>query len=338
MPASAVSFPCCSQPDSQGDGNVIANVIAADGKRDHSAISTIDDPHFYYPYANDLQHQGLFGQAFIIAEQGLRLLQKNNRNTQTQLGSALLLLQGIIYWKVGLLDDSRKALYTTLQQLDMEPSSLEILQQVYQTLSFVCEQTGDIAQALLHQQHYHQVLQQKIERDNTQQLQELTAQYNTEQLSSQNAQLRLRSQQEQMRSKALQEQLRFAMLHLTGKNEFLHNFRESLRATMGSDDPRLALLESEFELLLNSERTWQIVEPQLRGFHHDIAARLAAHSSALTATELKVCTLLRLQLSNKEVAAMLCSSVRTVEGHRRNIRRKLGIAASIDLPVYLASL
>ena len=61
-------------------------------------------------------------------------------------------------------------------------------------------------------------------------------------------------------------------------------------------------------------------------------------ASTLTPTELKVCTLLKSNLSTKEIAEVLNSSIHTVETHRRRIRKKLGLSGQANLTTFLALL
>jgi xylulokinase len=55
----------------------------------------------------------------------------------------------------------------------------------------------------------------------------------------------------------------------------------------------------------------------------------------LSATEQKICCLLKIRLSSKEIANLLYLSPRTVETHRLNIRRKLHIDRTLDISNYL---
>ncbi|HXX53077.1 MAG TPA: helix-turn-helix transcriptional regulator, partial [Thermodesulfovibrionales bacterium] len=56
----------------------------------------------------------------------------------------------------------------------------------------------------------------------------------------------------------------------------------------------------------------------------------------LTPKEIEVCALIRIGLSNKEIASRLFLSVETVEKHRKNIRRKLGLVGKgINLQTHL---
>lgn len=61
-------------------------------------------------------------------------------------------------------------------------------------------------------------------------------------------------------------------------------------------------------------------------------------SSSLTAQELRVADLIRQDASSKEIAQVMNISTRTVETHRENIRRKLGLAGTrSNLYAYLKS-
>lgn len=66
--------------------------------------------------------------------------------------------------------------------------------------------------------------------------------------------------------------------------------------------------------------------------------RLSARFPMLTPTELKICSLLQLNLRSREIASLLRTSVRNIESHRYWIRKKLSIASEINLSTYLTSL
>jgi len=60
---------------------------------------------------------------------------------------------------------------------------------------------------------------------------------------------------------------------------------------------------------------------------------------SLTGRELEICTMIEGGLSNKEIAALLGLSARTVENHRKNIRRKLNIRnKKVNLAAFLRNL
>ena len=77
------------------------------------------------------------------------------------------------------------------------------------------------------------------------------------------------------------------------------------------------------------------------------SAEVAAHMpvpgmplmALLTGKELRVADLIRMDASSKEIAAVMNISPRTVEAHRENIRKKLGLAnVKINLQSYLKTI
>lgn len=59
--------------------------------------------------------------------------------------------------------------------------------------------------------------------------------------------------------------------------------------------------------------------------------------SELSASELKLCTFLRMNLNSKEIAEIMHISVRSVESRRYRLRKKLKLNKEIDLVNYLIS-
>jgi PAS domain S-box-containing protein len=66
-------------------------------------------------------------------------------------------------------------------------------------------------------------------------------------------------------------------------------------------------------------------------------AELAARAPSLTPREIEVCALVRSGLGSKEIGTILGISHRSVEVHRSNVRRKLGLTdSSVRLAAFLA--
>ncbi len=73
----------------------------------------------------------------------------------------------------------------------------------------------------------------------------------------------------------------------------------------------------------------------LHSTYQDFISRLSKRYPSLSATELKIATLLRLATSTKNIAVMLSLSTRTVEYHRTNIRKKMGLKTMDNLSLFL---
>jgi c-di-GMP phosphodiesterase len=67
----------------------------------------------------------------------------------------------------------------------------------------------------------------------------------------------------------------------------------------------------------------------------DIQCQLLQLAPTLSRTELKVCELLALGATTKEIAGQLSASRHTIDGHRTMIRKKLSISASENLSTWL---
>ncbi|MFC1462059.1 PAS domain S-box protein [Verrucomicrobiota bacterium] len=83
----------------------------------------------------------------------------------------------------------------------------------------------------------------------------------------------------------------------------------------------------------------EVLEKSLRDMTDDIGPQAIHGVSSLTPKETEISNLVRGGMSTKEVADFLHISLRTVETHRNNIRRKLGLAKKrTNLTTYLRSL
>ena len=66
--------------------------------------------------------------------------------------------------------------------------------------------------------------------------------------------------------------------------------------------------------------------------------KLSKINPNLSGIELKICQLIKLHLSNKEIANILFIKERTIEKHRQNIRKKLKLDRSVNFELFLKSM
>ena len=72
--------------------------------------------------------------------------------------------------------------------------------------------------------------------------------------------------------------------------------------------------------------------------HPDFIRKLTERAPDLTATEVRICTMLRMNLKSHEIAQIFCTTEKGVEFHRGNIRKKLHLKKEEKLPVVLGAL
>lgn len=81
-----------------------------------------------------------------------------------------------------------------------------------------------------------------------------------------------------------------------------------------------------------------VIESNLKDILTPLISGIPVHQIKLTPTEIKVANLVRQGKTTKEIAALANLSPRTIDGHRNNIRKKLGIGQKkANLRTYLLS-
>jgi DNA-binding NarL/FixJ family response regulator len=125
----------------------------------------------------------------------------------------------------------------------------------------------------------------------------------------------------------------------------MHKGRELLEHAIAAGANGYLLKEDAPRELLNAIKTIQqggvyispLIVPYLKEFYVQ-RHRKVNQPDLLTARETEVLKLVAEGKSSKEIAAILCLSIRTVDNHRSNIMRKLNITKNTDLVRYALSM
>ncbi len=124
-------------------------------------------------------------------------------------------------------------------------------------------------------------------------------------------------------------------------DRLLDDLRERLAALRRTDRDVAPLIENilnELQQRNAAVEAWSLFESNLRMLAPDFVGRLIDSSAPLTPAEVRIALLLRINLSNKEIGALLNISDRTVDTHRTNIRKKLGVERGRNLVGLLRTL
>ncbi len=82
-----------------------------------------------------------------------------------------------------------------------------------------------------------------------------------------------------------------------------------------------------------------VLEANLNEIVSPFVNKLSVSYIKLTPTEIQVANFIKYGISSKEIANSLCLSKKTVDAHRHNIRKKVGIIGQgTNLRTYLSSL
>lgn len=149
---------------------------------------------------------------------------------------------------------------------------------------------------------------------------------------------------EQLEAEALfkSKELVTSALSVAEKNELLLDYIKELQkisqSTAASAKKQLYSLIRRVRQAYNSEHAWDSFNEQFYTLHQDFMKELTHRFPDLTLMEVKVCTLLKLNLSTKEIARILQISDRTIDNHRYRLRKKLLLNSDENLSVFLTSL
>ena len=139
------------------------------------------------------------------------------------------------------------------------------------------------------------------------------------------------------------KELATVTMHLLERGSLLANIREELTAVIKKlNIPGLPYeFRSVFKMISDTEKDdddWNRFAMHFDQVHNNFLAALKAKYPLLSATDLKLCAYLRLNLSSKVIAQILNISLKGVEVSRYRIRKKLGLPSETNLYEFLLSI
>lgn len=152
---------------------------------------------------------------------------------------------------------------------------------------------------------------------------------------------------QQLRNEFLEKELRNKNNELTlqtsglvKKNQVMQSLLvelESQKETLGDRYPNKLYqkLHRIIDENLNDQSDWTMFETYFNEAHQDFIERLRTQYPDLTTNDLRICCLLRMNLSTKEIASLLNVSIRAVELRRYRLRKRLLLENEENLVSFL---
>ncbi|WP_028581816.1 PAS and helix-turn-helix domain-containing protein [Desulfogranum japonicum] len=160
----------------------------------------------------------------------------------------------------------------------------------------------------------------------------------TDDLERLNQELRERDRELQLQQKELEaKNLGLTTLLHSVEKEKNRLEQQTISNFSGALLPILEML-ADTSLSRQQRHILDTIETVLANLTSSMNHNLRLMQHPLTATEMKVANAIRAGKTSKEIAVLLRSSERTVEGHRQSIRRKLGMDKKQNLMVTLMAL
>jgi tetratricopeptide (TPR) repeat protein/DNA-binding CsgD family transcriptional regulator len=148
--------------------------------------------------------------------------------------------------------------------------------------------------------------------------------------------------------KQLQQDLEFKhkelltyTLNFVQKNALMETLREGIQDLLATTDKdskiRLTKLIKVIEYSLESEKDWDEFRMYFEKVHSSFFQRLKGQFPDLSQGDLKLCALISLNLSMKEVAELMGISPESVKMARHRLRKKLNLVTEENLTEFIAS-
>lgn len=137
------------------------------------------------------------------------------------------------------------------------------------------------------------------------------------------------------------QELASATLHIVQKSEILNSIKgalEKLQYPATSDPKQEKEIGQIIKMLEQDARTdadWEQFSHHFDQVHSDFLKRLGEQHAHLSPNDYRLCAYLRLNLSSKEIAALMNISLRGVESSRYRLRKRLGLDTEANLTEYL---
>ena len=131
-------------------------------------------------------------------------------------------------------------------------------------------------------------------------------------------------------------------LRMQQKGELLKKLKDDM-AELEEQLPGLPLslrqkVEKTYRDVLNLDEDWRLFDIYLGDMHKGFYDVLKKQCPELTDNDLRMCSLVRMRFSNKEISQLLFVSLDTVKSQRYRIRKKLGLNREENLADFLSGL
>jgi DNA-binding CsgD family transcriptional regulator len=137
------------------------------------------------------------------------------------------------------------------------------------------------------------------------------------------------------------QELASATLHIVQKNEILNNIASALnklkqRVSQSPDvEKEVSRIIKILDIDASFDADWEHFFQNFDQVHSDFLKRLAERFSHLSPNDYKMCAYLRMNLSSKEIAALMNISIRGVEAGRYRLRKRLELDTETNLTDFL---
>jgi tetratricopeptide (TPR) repeat protein/DNA-binding CsgD family transcriptional regulator len=207
----------------------------------------------------------------------------------------------------------------------------------YRMFAGVFYELGDLKMAFEYQKKYNEEYIKFRDQESEKQLKGLLLSFEKERAEKESELLKIKNLQLQKEIEAKSNELNNSANYIVQKNEFLNTIFNDINTYVKKTDIGrihrdnmlnfLKMVESKNRL----NREMVSFENRLNNLNLEFTKKLSRKYASLSPVELKICSMMKINLGTKEIAKLLFISPRTVETHRHHIIKKLKLPKSQNL-------
>ena len=127
-------------------------------------------------------------------------------------------------------------------------------------------------------------------------------------------------------------------LQISHTSQLVENIRGQIKNYLQTNEPDTMGLKSLIRHIDNefkTEDSWEQFETTFDQTHKDFFKNLKEKHPSLSGTQMRLSGYLKMNLSSKEIAALMNITIRGVEKGRSRLRKQLGLDANANLQDYI---
>ncbi|MBN2485765.1 MAG: hypothetical protein JXB34_07300 [Bacteroidales bacterium] len=153
----------------------------------------------------------------------------------------------------------------------------------------------------------------------------------------------------QLRNKQLNSEIEFKnkelgsmTMHMIKRKEILLNIKNKLDEVYPNLPPdvknAISLILKSIDREINIDQDWEFIKVNFDSVYIGFLKKLKELFPELRSSELQLCAYIRMGLSNKEIATIMNSTIRGVEGYRYRLRKNLNLCHDENIKDFLFNL
>lgn len=148
--------------------------------------------------------------------------------------------------------------------------------------------------------------------------------------------LQLRNEKLAADLNAKNSKLMSSAAQMAHKNEILNNIKQELKTAQSENNSRVPQLIRMLDRELESEDYWEEFNLYFNQVDTSFVHDLIRQHPKITQNDIRLCTLMRINLSTKEIASLLNVSTRAVEQSKYRLKKRLDLGNEEDLLKYIS--